>query len=482
MPSIGPPQSQNGVSGFQADQRGIQFGVWGDSDIGPGVVGATDSVVTTGPTVPEVETGAGVLGVHMSSGGVGVHGACLAPGGVGLRGVCLQGTGVLGLGGGNLPGVSGTSTQGVGVLGHGGGTGAGVSGTSTQGVGVLGQGGGTGAGVSGTGQQGPGVSGTNPQGVGVLASGQRGIVATGSEVAGDFTGPVNVSGPLTLDSEVAMFSVYSGKDGKLHIGDAGTDLLTIAPGEAGVDFPRRVRLRQGPDGSAGLWLFQRVANTDRAFIGMKDDNTVGFYGRGGIGWGLWMDVNRGDTTIIGGSVGLTVSGNTAIQASGTVAGVFNGNVVVNGTLSKQDSTFRIDHPLAPAEKYLFHAAVESPEMTNLYDGTVVTDGEGNATVALPDYFEALNRDYRYQLTPVGELALAAVTGPVHDNSFTIRTDKPRVTVCWQVTGVRQDRWANAHRVVPEVDKPEAERGLYLQPELHGEPASKSMRSAGPPST
>ncbi len=40
-------------------------------------------------------------------------------------------------------------------------------------------------------------------------------------------------------------------------------------------------------------------------------------------------------------------------------------------------------------------------MMNIYNGTVTLDGQGRAAVALPDWFEALNRDYRYQLTPIG---------------------------------------------------------------------------------
>jgi hypothetical protein len=88
-------------------------------------------------------------------------------------------------------------------------------------------------------------------------------------------------------------------------------------------------------------------------------------------------------------------------------------------------------------------------MVNLYHGTVVTDAQGQATVMLPGYFEAVNRDYCYQLTPIGEMTQAAVAGEIQDNTFTIRTDKPGVKVSWQVTGVRQDPWANAHRIVPE---------------------------------
>ncbi len=50
-------------------------------------------------------------------------------------------------------------------------------------------------------------------------------------------------------------------------------------------------------------------------------------------------------------------------------------------------------------------------------------------------------------------------------TFTIKTDKPNVRVSWQVTGIRQDAFANAHRIPVEVDKPLAEQGHYLHPEL-----------------
>ena len=44
----------------------------------------------------------------------------------------------------------------------------------------------------------------------------------------------------------------------------------------------------------------------------------------------------------------------------------------------------------------------------MYQGNVVTDADGSATVTLPDYFEVLNGDYCYQLTVIGQLALAIV--------------------------------------------------------------------------
>lgn len=115
---------------------------------------------------------------------------------------------------------------------------------------------------------------------------------------------------------------------------------------------------------------------------------------------------------------------------------FSGNVSIGGSLSKGSGSFKIDHPLDPANKYLYHSFVESPDMMNVYNGNVVTDKIGKATVVLPEYFEALNRDFRYQLTVVGQFAQAIVAKKVDHNRFVIRTSKPNVEVSWQVTGIR----------------------------------------------
>ncbi len=111
---------------------------------------------------------------------------------------------------------------------------------------------------------------------------------------------------------------------------------------------------------------------------------------------------------------------------GNYAGYFSGNVYVSGTLSKAGGSFKIDDPLDPANKYLSHSFVESPDMMNIYNGNVVTDGNGNATVTMPDYFDALNRDFRYQLTVIGQFAQAIVASEMSDRTFSIKTDKPNV--------------------------------------------------------
>src|SRR5271169_6314268 len=121
-------------------------------------------------------------------------------------------------------------------------------------------------------------------------------------------------------------------------------------------------------------------------------------------------------------------------------------------------------------------------MKNIYDGNVTTDGEGRATVQLPEWFEVLNTDFRYQLTVIGQFAQAIVARKIENNRFEIRTSAPNVEVSWQVTGVRQDAFAKAHPLVVEQAKEAGLRGFYIHPELYGAPAEKQIEWARHPTT
>ena len=164
------------------------------------------------------------------------------------------------------------------------------------------------------------------------------------------------------------------------------------------------------------------------------------------------------------------------------AGNFTGDVLVSGTLSATTKHFKIDHPLDPANKYLVHASVESSEMKNIYDGNVTTDGDGHATVQLPDWFQALNTEFRYQLTVIGQFAQAIVAHKIENNRFEIKTSLPNVEVSWQVTGVRQDAYAQANPLVVEQEKDARTRGYYIRPELFGAPPEKQIKFARHPQT
>jgi hypothetical protein len=152
------------------------------------------------------------------------------------------------------------------------------------------------------------------------------------------------------------------------------------------------------------------------------------------------------------------------------AGYFAGNVKVTGYLYKDGGGFQIDHPLDPANMYLNHSFVESPDMKNVYDGVVLLDGAGEAWVELPEWFGALNGDFRYQLTAIGAPGPNLyIAEEIADNRFKIAGGAPGMKVSWQVTGIRHDPYAEAHRIPVEEIKPPHARGLYEHPELYGRP-------------
>jgi hypothetical protein len=229
------------------------------------------------------------------------------------------------------------------------------------------------------------------------------------------------------------------------------------------------------DPNAAGVLGQIDSNADYA-AGVRGENAntnccgfgvVGFHAGQGIGIGGYAPNGFG---VFGWS-----PNNWAAYFDGAVEVVHD--LHVNGTLFKGAGAFRIDNPLDPAHSYLQHSFVESPDMKNIYDGNVTTDAKGYATVTLPKWFQALNKDFRYQLTILGHSpwdTQARVWDEIANNRFTIRTNHGRVKVSWQVTGIRRDPYANAHRIQTVVPKTGADAGKYAHPLLYGQPASKGV--------
>ena len=188
-------------------------------------------------------------------------------------------------------------------------------------------------------------------------------------------------------------------------------------------------------------------------LGPLTANAVGTYGLGYVGvWGDQSDPN-----------GFSIYANGDFGAAGTKA-------------------FSIDHPLDPANKYLRHYSIESNEVLNLYRGTIAFDANGEAVVTLPDYFDVVNTDFSYQLTPIGGYAPIFIKEKIANGQFVIGGGNPNIEVSWTVFAQRNDPYLQQHPTSKqvEVDKEEWNKGKYLQPDLYNQ--SEDLRIVKPLAT
>ena len=314
--------------------------------------------------------------------------------------------------------------------------------------------------------------------------------------------PLNVVGtswfqgdstPLPAAAGKGIGIGFTGEQGYIFSFDYGTftpkNLLLQNPGGnvgIGTLYPTAGRLHvDGGSNTAvyatstsGIGMYA-TSSTNAAVYGYSSSDygvdgrsfsTVGVYGQsyatgGMLGQGPYIGV-QGTAT---GSDGnrQAIRGENNGSATG-YAGLFYGNAWVAGTLYKNAGAFRIDHPLDPANKFLNHSFVESPDMKNIYDGVAMLDAAGQAVVELPAWFESLNKDFRYQLTAIGAPAPGLyIAKEIQDNRFSIAGGAPGMKVSWQVTGIRHDPYAEANRIAVEEDKPADARGAYIFPEGYG---------------
>jgi len=309
------------------------------------------------------------------------------------------------------------------------------------------------AGIDTSSNGGYGVSGTSTNGTGVYAASTGINAAVYADASGD-----GASGIYAYASGDNGYGVYGYVDGENSYGVYGY-----------VDA----------ENSYGVYGY--ATNGSGVYGNSTGENATGVFGTSSAedGAGVYGHAIGED--------GIGVEGNATGTGAGSY-GVFayseysdslyvDGNAQVTGTLSKGGGSFKIDHPVEPGNKYLYHSFVESPDMKNVYDGMVLLDDNGRATVELPDWFEALNRDYRYQLTPIGAPTVVYISEKIVDGRFEIAGGNPGQEVSWQVTGIRQDAWANANRIPVEVDKKAEDEGRYLHPELFGGEAITALAKA-----
>jgi hypothetical protein len=416
MTNTGTGAALEGVGGSGA-------GVYGSSSSYAAVHGLRGSASGYSPL-----TAPGVWGD--SNAGPGVFGSSWSAGGVG--GQSSSG-----------PGVTGISTSGVGVTG-GSTSGYGVSGTSSSSAGVYGQSTNN-YGVHGATSYGHGVHGT------ASADDGHGVFGQGTQTG--------VSGFSTRGSGTT-YGVYgeaasSGGYGVYGRNGANSSFGALGASVGGV---------YGQGSTAGYFAGSVDVAASSTSYGVDVYNTAGGDGirararaDSGNYWAALFASNTG-----------TSPGLYAYSTAGPAA-YLNGNVTVVGSLSKGGGSFKIDHPLDPENRYLYHSFVESPDMMNIYNGNATLDDNGEAWVELPKWFEALNAEFRYQLTCIGGFAPVYVAEEITGNRFRIAGGRTGMRVSWQVTGVRQDRWAQAHRIPVEEAKPAEELGTYLHAAEWGRP-------------
>ena len=312
-------------------------------------------------------------------------------------------------------------------------------------------------------------------------------------------------GTLALEGDTHSYTsfypqgVASGRKGYFGFSSAGTSTISLV-NEAtsgnillGTTSTGGVGINATPSSLYGLRVYTGQPNGYGVFSdnGSTSGSAYGLFGRSnsvsGFGvYGLALATTGSNTGVLGRSdstSGRGVYGSVG-KPSGTTYAVYGycgspsgyalygqGRFAATGTKS-----FVIDHPFDPERMTLTHYCTEGAEPINVYSGKAVLDANGRAWVSLPDYFEEINADPRYSLTPLGApMPELHVASEVRDHRFEIAGGVPGRKVSWRVEGVRNDRFVQRYGApVEQVKGPEL-RGRYLGPELYGQPLERGVQ-------
>src|ERR1019366_4143800 len=303
-------------------------------------------------------------------------------------------------------------------------------------------------------------------------------VSEGIGVEGYSSGNVGIygsaSGSSLEGSNLGSAGVWGDTGNPLYVGVLGTADDSLAGYFANNSSAAPTILAENSNGSFGAVAFQAYLDDVGTYAIIADPGcNPGFIA---LALGQAEMTGCSNYTLAGGT-----NGNTYINAPSGGAvhlrinsveqlAATSGNVSVYGTFSATGTkNFRIDHPLDPANKYLFHASVESSEVLNLYSGNAVLDASGEAVVQLPDWFEVINKDFRYQLTSIGAPGRDLyVAEEVSGGHFKIAGGRPGGKVSWQVSGA------------PDLSAPtrHTRRGRGADPKRVGAGPAGRSRAAG----
>jgi len=409
-------------------------------------------------------------------------------------------------------GVSGFDN--TGVYGFNSATGTGVNGTTTgKGFGVYGTSGEDGLGVYGT------VPGTG-NGSGVYGYIPETATGYGTAVYGYNTSPSGVAGQFTVDNinatdySVAAFVQYNGtvNNGTYGGGNAlevqhngtngnGFDIFmgdpTAAAGAANtITEYSAIAVSHMATGSSPNGTKNAISASSNS-----DDPTIRAVNSGtdnGVAIQGYVAPNAANffrTAITGTSVEVASVGPPITFEAGRGVGVYGyggwagiygqaasgsswGIYSASDTGAAGAKSFVIDYPLDPANKTLRHYSVESNEVTNMYRGNVQLDNSGNATVTLPKYFSAINKNISYSLTGIGTPIHPYVSKEQENNMFQV-SGAPNTKVSWVVYAKRNDPTIQYFNKTSDYDnevsdKPAGMRGKYYTPEAYGLDATKGF--------
>ena len=283
-----------------------------------------------------------------------------------------------------------------------------------------------------------------PNGIGLRATTTNtgvGIISTSSNPANTFS---SIQATTNASSTLTSAIIGNSSGGAYGVSGQIEQTATAAAGVYGSNLRTTGGYGThgiGHSGAVGQTNYQLgfgVYGSNADAIGPLG-NAVGTYGLGYIGvWGDQSDPN-----------GYSIYANGDFGAAGTKA-------------------FAIDHPLDPEHKYLKHYSIESNEVLNMYRGTVSFDSNGEVEVTMPDYFDAINANFSYQLTPIGGFAQLFIKEKLSNGKFVIAGGQAGMEVSWTVYAERNDPYMQQHPESKqvEVEKEEWNQGKYLQPDLY----------------
>jgi hypothetical protein len=332
-----------------------------------------------------------------------------------------------------------------------------------------------------------------PKGIIAFAPGQTfpgggggtitGVTAGTDLTGGGTTGKVTLNLDLTKVPQLNTANSFTGNQsivGTVSIVGSFNTAALISNGteqEFGTESFGGGGASEFASGGGGL-LAEGGAETNTSTLG---GDGVDAYGGTADQGGIGVYAQGASSRVVGGADGIDATAGSGPTGNG-YSGFFQGgdvnvlgNLGVSGQIFAGTKDFRIDYPLDPANKYLYHASVESSEMTNIYSGNASLDSTGAGTVVLPEWFESVNTDFRYQLTAIGAAAPNLhIATEIANHTFGIAGGAPGMKVSWQVTGVRHDPYAKANPLTAVVEKSARERGFYLHPSLYGKPDDKQI--------